>query len=91
MPKLLERLKSQIQATGKSESSAFAIATSALQKRGHLKQGTQELTAEGKARQALGNAGRAKDREAKYSGGKHQPSDYKYNPKTNAATLKKGK
>jgi len=90
MPKLLERLKSQIQATGKDESSAFAIATSALQKRGHLKRGTQELTTEGKARQALGNAGRAKDRAAKYSG-KHQPSDYNYDPRTNQATLKRGK
>lgn len=91
MPKLLERLKSQIQATGKDEQSAYAIATSALQKRGHLKPGTQELTAAGKRRQDLGNAGRAKDREAKYSGGKHKPSDYSYNPRTNAATLRKGK
>ena len=91
MPKLLERLKSQIQATGKSESSAFAIATSALQKRGHLKPGTQELTAAGAKRQAMGNAGRAKDREAKYSAGKHRPADYGYDAKTNQATLKKGK
>ena len=89
MPKLLERLKDQIQATGKSEQSAYAIATSQLQKRGQMKRGSQELTAEGKARQALGAAGRAKDREAKYSGGKHGMTDYKYNPRTNAATLKK--
>jgi hypothetical protein len=27
--------------------------------------------------------------ESKYSGGKNKPSDYKYNAKTNAATLKK--
>ena len=42
------------------------------------------LTSKGKARQALGKAGRAKSRAAKYSGNKS--SDYKYNPKTNRAT-----
>ena len=47
------------------------------------------LTAAGKKRQDLGNAGRAKDRESRYSDGKNKPSDYKYNAKTNAATLKK--
>jgi hypothetical protein len=38
----------------------------------------------------MGNAGRAKDRAAKASGGK--ASDFKYNPKTNQATkFSKGK
>jgi len=59
------------------------MATGLLTKRGHMKAG--KLTAEGQKRQALGNAGRAKDRAARYSG--RNPSEYKYNPKTNMATL----
>ena len=50
MPKILERLVSQLEAKGKSKKSAYAIATSTLQKSGSLKPGTQELTAKGKAR-----------------------------------------
>lgn len=84
--KLETRLVRQIAARG--EGDAKGIAHGLLVKRGHIKpDGT--LTAEGKKRQDLGNAGRAKDREARYSGGKNKPSDYKYNAKTNAATLKK--
>jgi hypothetical protein len=45
-----------------------------------------KLTSKGKARQALGAAGRAKDRAAKNSGRK--TSEFKYNAKTNRATLK---
>lgn len=82
--KLETRLTQQIAARG--EGNAKAIAHGLLVKRGHIKP-DGELTAAGKKRQDLGNAGRAKDREAKYSGNK--PSDYKYNAKTNAATLKK--
>jgi hypothetical protein len=89
MPKILERLVSQLEAKGKPKSSAFAIATSQLQKHGVLKKGTQELTPKGQVRQSLGNAGRAKDRAA--ARGSHQPSDFNYNPRTNQATLKKGK
>jgi len=48
-------------AQGKPESNAYAIATSALQKQGSMKKGSQELTEHGKQRQAMGNAGRAKD------------------------------
>jgi hypothetical protein len=55
---------------------------------GILKKGSLELTSKGEARQALGNAGRARDRAAQASGGKHKPADYKYDPKTNKATLK---
>jgi hypothetical protein len=65
------------------------MAIALMTKRGDMKDG--KLTAKGKERQELGNAGRAKDREAKYSDGKHKPSDYKYDPKTNAATLRKSK
>ena len=88
MPKILERLVGQLEAQGKPKSSAFAIATSQLQKHGVLKKGTQELTPKGAQRQAMGAAGRAKDRAAKYSGGKHVDNEYNYNPSTNQATLK---
>jgi hypothetical protein len=60
------------------------MAAALLQKRGQLIGG--KLTSKGKARQALGAGGRAKDRASKKSGKK--TSDYKYNAKTNRATLK---
>lgn len=47
-----------------------------------------KLTSDGKKRQAMGASGRAKDRAAKKSG--HSTNDYKYNKKTNRATLKNG-
>jgi hypothetical protein len=86
MPKILERLKSQLEAKGMPTSQAFAVATSQLQKHGDLKKGSQELTPKGAKRQAMGAAGRAKDRAAKESGRK--TGDYKYDPKSNRATLK---
>ena len=89
MPKILERLVSQLGAKGMPKDKAFAVATSQLQKHGVLKKGSQELTPKGEVRQALGNAGRAKDRAAQR--GSHSPSDFSYNAKTNQATLKKGK
>ena len=89
MPKILERLVSQLEAKGKSKKLAYAIATSTLQKSGSLKPGTQELTAKGKARSEMGAAGRAKDRYAKASGRK--ASDYTYNHLKNTARLKDGR
>ena len=86
MPAILERLVSQLRAKGKSKSSAFAIATSALQKSGNLKKGTQQATSKGKKRGAMSPSQRAKDRASKRS--KHKTSDYKYNSKSNIATLK---
>jgi hypothetical protein len=83
MPKILDRLVGQLEAKGKSKSSAFAIATSALQKSGNLKPGSQEPTAKGTKRGEMGAEARAKDRQASYSGGK--PEDYKYSSKTNRA------
>ncbi len=62
------------------------MARSLLIKRGHMT-ADGKLTQEGARRAALGNAGRAKDRAAKYSG-KHSPKDYKYDAKTNMATLR---
>src|SRR5262245_19984805 len=86
MPKIMERLVGQLK--GKVDN-PYAVATSQLQKHGILKKGTQELTPKGEQRQALGNAGRAKDRAAKASGN-HAPSDYTYDPASNRATLAKG-
>jgi hypothetical protein len=58
---------------------AYAI----LNKDGILK--GDKLTAKGEKRQALGNAGSAKDRAAKATRANDKPSDFKYNPKTNKA------
>ena len=85
MSKLLTRLTRQLASKGVSGAKSTAIGI--LTKRGDMKDG--ELTAKGKARQALGNDGRAKDRAARASDGKHKPQDYTYDPKTNQATLKK--
>ena len=87
MPAILERLVSQLKAKGKSASAAYAIATSVLQRSGNLKRGTTQATAKGKRRGSMTPAARAKDRAAKTS--KHKSSDYKYNHKTNIATLRK--
>lgn len=87
MPKILDRLVSQLKKNGKSEKQAYAIATSQLQKSGNLKKGTTKATAKGKRRGKMTPAARAKDRAAKHEGGK--PSDYKYNKKNNSAV--KGK
>ena len=89
MPKILERLVSQLKAKGKSTSSAYAIAQSVLQKRGILKKGSEQLTTKGKKRNAMSPSARAKDRASKYSKGKHKPSEYSYNKKTNLSKLKK--
>jgi hypothetical protein len=86
VPKILEHLVGQLEAKGKPKANAYAIATSALQKSGNLKPGSQEATAKGKARGEMTPATRAKDRQAKYSGGK--PSDYKYSSKDNQARKK---
>lgn len=44
MPKILDRLVKQLIAKGKSKKSAFAIATSTLQKSGNLKSNTKKST-----------------------------------------------
>jgi len=84
MSKIEQRLTRQLVARGVDN--AKGVARSLLIKRGHVtKNGA--LTAEGKKRQEMGNDGRAIDR-AKSKG--HSKDDYKYNKKTNRATLKKG-
>lgn len=86
LPKILERLVSQLQAKGIKKSSAYAIATKSLQKAGDLKPGTQKATAKGNKRGSMSPGARAKDRAAKKSGRKK--NEFKYDAKTNRATLK---
>jgi len=86
MPKILERLVSQLQAKGKSKSQAFAIATSQLQKSGNLKPGTQQATAKGICRGEMSAKERAIDRQAKYEG--KPKGSFTYSSKTNRARNK---
>ena len=79
MPKIAERLTRQLR--GKGVKNPKEMAYKLLNKMGHMK--GSELTAKGERRNAMTPAERAKDRQAKYSGGK--PSDYTYNPRTNRA------
>jgi len=85
MPDIYKRLVGQMKAKGANN--PHAAATAALQKTGNMKKGTRKLTEKGKRRSIMGAAGRAKDRAAKDSG--RSPSAYKYDPRTNSATLKK--
>ena len=84
MPGIYDRLVSQMRAKGVNN--PHAAATAGLQKSGNMKKGSRTLTEKGKRRSLMGAAGRAKDRAAKASG--KSPSAYKYNSKTNQATLK---
>ena len=69
-----------------SKKHKVTIATSKLQKSGNLKKGTTKPTAKGLARGKMTPGQRAKDRASKASG--NSKSSYKYNKKTNRATLK---
>ena len=90
MPKILDRVISQLEAKGHSKSAAEAIGRASLQKAGVLKRGTDELTAYGKQRQSMTPAQRAKSRASKYGQGRHAPHEYAYNEKTNRARLRNG-
>jgi hypothetical protein len=85
MQSILDRLVGQLQAKGMPKAKAYAVANAQLEKHGILRDG--HLTAKGQVRQAMGAAGRAKDRASKASG--RPVSDYVYDPKTNQATLRK--
>jgi hypothetical protein len=76
---LIDRLAAQV---GSRE-----MAIGILQKRGHLKPGTETLTEAGKKRDAMTAEDRAKARAAKRNGA--QPSAFSYNPRTNRATKKR--
>ena len=75
---LIDRLAAQVGDRAK--------ALKILEGYGYVKPGTEELTAAGHARNAMTAEERAKDRAVKRSGGK--PTDYKYDPRTNRATLR---
>jgi hypothetical protein len=64
MPKILDEAVRKIRAKGASKSSAYAIATAALQKAGDLKKGSNVATAKGKRRGAMSEAERARTRKA---------------------------
>jgi len=83
MPAIVERLTRQLRAKGvkNAKSAAYAF----LNKAGVLR-GTK-LTAKGKKRNAMTPAARAKARAGKASG--RSASSYKYNKRTNRATLKR--
>ena len=88
MPKILDRLVSQLKAKGKSEEAAYAIANSVLKKSGNLND-KGEATSKGIARGNMTPGQRAKNRASKSSG--RPSSDYVYSSSTNRATLRKKK
>lgn len=79
---LIDRLTEQLKANG-AKGDARAVALGILEKRGHVNS-KGELTAAGKARNAMTAEERALDRAGKATGA--EPSVFKYNPKTNRAT-----
>ena len=78
--KLVNRLGAQV--------GSRKLATNILKKRGDMKK-SGELTKKGKKRDAMTAEQRAKDRASKRSG--RPTKDFKYNPRTNRATLKSKK
>jgi hypothetical protein len=74
---LVKRLSAQV--------GSKTLAENILKKRGQLSK-DGKLTKSGKARDSMSASERAKDRASKKSG--KPTSAYKYNPKTNMATLK---
>jgi hypothetical protein len=87
MSKIHARLTRQLRALGVKN--AARMAKGLLNKYGITKKGSTKLTAKGKRRNAMSNGQRAKDRAAKKAG--NRPSEYKYNPRTNRATLRRRK
>jgi hypothetical protein len=87
VPKILDRLVKQLQQKGMDKSSAYAIATSRLQKSGNLRKGTNQPTKKGIRRGNMTPYQRAKDRASKRTG--KSTSKFKYNSKTNRATLRR--
>lgn len=85
MSKILDRLTRQLRSKGMKNAKSRAAAF--LNKAGLMK--GSKLTAKGKKRNAMTPAARAKARAAKASG--RSASSYKYNKRTNRATLKRRK
>jgi len=86
MSKILDRLVKQLKAKGNSEKAAYAIAVAKLQESKNLKKNSTKPTAKGVKQGNKTPSERAKLRQAKYTNKK--VSDFKYNKKTNRATLK---
>ena len=84
-PKIMRRLIQQLRAKGKSLKDAVKIATSALRRSGNI-DSSGKATKKGEKRGNMTAGERAIDRQSKYS--KRPKSDFKYNRKTNRATLK---
>lgn len=73
---LIDRLTAQV--------GSRKLALQILEKRGHVRPGTDQLTAAGKARDRMTAEERAKDRASKATG--TPTSKLTYNPRTNRAT-----
>ena len=85
---LLERLTEQLRTQKGAPKDPESVAREILIKRGHMtKDGT--YTEAGQKRNSMTAEERAKDRAAKKS--KKPTSAFKYNPKTNTATLRKSR
>ena len=78
---LVDRLTAQ---TG-SRDTAIAL----LRARGQMEAGSEKLTAAGQKRDSMTAEERAKDRALKTSATAKSTAAFKYNPKTNRATLKR--
>lgn len=83
---VVHRLYSQLQKQGHDDDAAEEIALAKAAEHGNFDRAQMELTNQGRERSRLGAAGRAIDRAAKTSG--HAESAYRYNARTNRATLK---
>lgn len=83
-PKILIRLTAQLRGQGDKTPAVNAIKH--LRRFGILEKDSLKLTPKGKIRNAMSPGERAKERQARYSG--NDVNDYKYDKKTNRATLK---
>lgn len=83
---VVHRLFEQLKAQGFGDEAASEIAIAKSVEHGNFDRKAMELTGQGRERSRMGAAGRAIDRAAK-AAGRHE-TDYRYNPKTNRATLK---
>jgi hypothetical protein len=86
---VVHRLFDQLKTRGYDDAEASEIALAKATEHGNFDRGSMDLTAQGRERSRMGAAGRAIDRAATSSG--HAESAYRYNPKTNRATLKSPK
>lgn len=83
-PKILIRLTAQLR--GQGDKTPAVNALKYLRKFGIIEKDSLKLTPKGKIRNAMSPGERAKERQARYSG--NDVNDYKYDKKTNRATLK---